>query len=455
MSKVEMLRVFVNQRLTAAADEIFEVFERTIAEYEEELELCSKEKNRKLLVYKPEGRSHGSEAPSKQQELSSSLDQEDPETQHIKEEQEEVWSSQEREHLGGGLEEADIKFLLTSIPMKSEEEKAQSSQLHESQTEENRETTEADMEDCGGSQPARNSDPDSSLQPAIHYNTAHFSEAETDDSDDWEGIKEAQSCLNPLENNLPVTDVECYTGKTSVSSSECARSFGQKRFNCSLCNASFRNHSKFVIHMRIHTGEKPFSCSCCSKRFAQNSTLTRHMAVHTGKRPYSCSVCSKTFAEPCTLRRHLPVHSGEKPFSCSVCNKRFAADRSLKQHLTLHTRQPDRQTLKRPLTVHTGEKPFSCSVCSKRFTQKGHLKQHLTVHTGEKPFSCSVCSKSFAKHSNLKRHLTSHTGKKPFSCSVCYKRFADQSVLKRHSALHTGETDGQTLKRPSTVHTKE
>lgn len=37
MSKVQMLRAFVNQRLTAAAEEIFGLFERTIAEYEEEL----------------------------------------------------------------------------------------------------------------------------------------------------------------------------------------------------------------------------------------------------------------------------------------------------------------------------------------------------------------------------------------------------------------------------------
>ncbi|XP_049891285.1 uncharacterized protein LOC126384325 isoform X6 [Epinephelus moara] len=57
MSKVQMLRAFVNQRLTAAAEEIFELFETTIAEYEEKLEFSSKEnhRQRKLLdaVYNP------------------------------------------------------------------------------------------------------------------------------------------------------------------------------------------------------------------------------------------------------------------------------------------------------------------------------------------------------------------------------------------------------------------
>ena len=55
MSKVQTLRVVVKQRLTAAAEEIFELFERTIAEYEEEL--C---RHRKLLdaVFQPRVQLH-------------------------------------------------------------------------------------------------------------------------------------------------------------------------------------------------------------------------------------------------------------------------------------------------------------------------------------------------------------------------------------------------------------
>ncbi|XP_044028000.1 uncharacterized protein LOC122864529 [Siniperca chuatsi] len=72
-----------------------------------------------------------------QQEWSPSLDQ-DPEPPHIKEEQEELWTSQEGEQLRG-LEEADItKFPFTPVPVKSEEddeEKLQSSQFHQSKTE--------------------------------------------------------------------------------------------------------------------------------------------------------------------------------------------------------------------------------------------------------------------------------------------------------------------------------
>lgn len=43
MSKVEVLRSLVEQRLAAAVEEIFGLFERTIAEYEEELGRCREE----------------------------------------------------------------------------------------------------------------------------------------------------------------------------------------------------------------------------------------------------------------------------------------------------------------------------------------------------------------------------------------------------------------------------
>ncbi|XP_049424947.1 uncharacterized protein LOC125884164 isoform X1 [Epinephelus fuscoguttatus] len=209
MYKVQMLRALVKQRLTAAAEEIFGLVERTIAEYEEEL--CrSKEENerqRKLLdaVLNPQLRLHRADAqqllvvkeevPPEQQKSSSSVDQEDPEPPHIKGEQEELWISQEGEQLQG-LEEIDItKFISTPVPVKSDddEEKPQSSQLHQRHT--GQMETEAEGEDCGGAEPARNSDPDTHLQPETDDETGESSEPETDDSDDWTETREPQSGL--------------------------------------------------------------------------------------------------------------------------------------------------------------------------------------------------------------------------------------------------------------------
>ncbi|XP_034547128.1 uncharacterized protein LOC117818380 isoform X2 [Notolabrus celidotus] len=111
MSSIESLRSFVLERLTAAAEEIFGAFKRTIVEYEEEID-----RQRRLLdnVWTPGINKHGTELPLQPickeennvsdqqlcyQERNSSPDLKDPEPPKIKEEQEDVCSSQEEEQL--------------------------------------------------------------------------------------------------------------------------------------------------------------------------------------------------------------------------------------------------------------------------------------------------------------------------------------------------------------------
>ncbi|XP_078031907.1 uncharacterized protein LOC144467335 [Epinephelus lanceolatus] len=479
MCKVQMLRALVKQRLTAAAEEIFGLFERTIAEYEEQL--CrSKEENerqRKLLdaVYNPQLRLHRAdvqqllvvkeEVPPEQQEWSSSVDQEDPEPPHIKEEEEELWSSQEGEQLQG-LEEADItKFTFTPVPVKSEddEEKPQSEGHH-----------------CGGPGPDRNSHPDTDDE------TGDSSEAETEDSDDWTETREPQSGLNSQEND------DLLTSDSSCSAEE-------KLFSCSVCKKRFSVRWNLKRHMMTHTGEKPFSCLMCGKRFHRKDNLSDHMAIHTEEKT-SLSDCGKSYIQKVQLTRH--TGEGRSTALYQMRNHQCVGHQSSQLHQTKEYReveppasgstqqmereadgedcggpQPaknsdpdthdkpgdsfdpetddDRKKTREPqsglyslknykvpvrnLKRRVREKRFSCSECGKRFDMKSGLTIHMRSHTGEKPFSCSVCKMSFTKTGNLRRHMRTHTGERRFKCSECGKTFGFKAHLERHIAIHTRE----------------
>ncbi|XP_039675602.1 gastrula zinc finger protein XlCGF57.1-like [Perca fluviatilis] len=393
MCKVQMLRALVEQRLTAAAEEIFGLFERTIAEYEEEL--CrSKEENerqRELLdaVYNPQLRLHRADLPShdkkqnavkeKPQECSSSVDQQEPEPPpHIKEE---LWSSQEGDQLQG-LEEADI---------------------------------------------TKNSHP--LLQPETEDQPGHSSDPETV-SADWKETREPQSALNSLKHD----------------------SRSKKTFSCSECGRRFGTMQHLKIHMRTHTGEKPFSCSECGKRFGRMAHLKSHMITHTGEMPFSCPFCLKHFSWRGNLNKHLRVHTGEKPFSCSVCKKSFTHQESLPRHMRIHTREEPFSSsecgkgfchetqLKSHMKTHTRE-AFSSLVCKKSFQQDTHLNSNMRVHTGEKrrQFSCSFCERNFTARGSLEKHMRIHTRERhTYVCFVCEKPFIYKGSLNSHMRVHKG-----------------
>ncbi|XP_041664758.1 myb-like protein X isoform X2 [Cheilinus undulatus] len=140
-----------------------------------------------------------------EQERSSSLKQnEPPEPAHIKEEQEELWINKEREQLQGAEGANNLFTLVTVKNEEVDEEKSQNSQPHENQSGENRDTecfkTEADGEDCGGSEGDRDLNADGHFPPVTPDETSDLSGSETDDSADWEESDEHQEGLNYQKN---------------------------------------------------------------------------------------------------------------------------------------------------------------------------------------------------------------------------------------------------------------
>ncbi|XP_062414298.1 zinc finger protein 846-like [Pungitius pungitius] len=302
MSSVENLREFVNERLSAAAEEIFGVFKRTVVEYQEEID-----RQRRLLdvFWKPEVRLHRielpqsrvckeeeEEAPSDQelclQERKPSVDQEDPDSPQIKEEQEELCSSPEGEQLAPKQE----AFTLTPT---CEERGHGDDQLLDLCTDE----TESVIQETSYSNISVESTTVVELNNDHHFlpHNSHKSAFET---------------------------------RTRVHSDE-------KPFSCKTCGKGFKYSSNLKAHMRVHTGERPYSCITCGKTFTKKSTLKSHTRIHTGEKPYSCITCGKTFTKKSHLKSHTRIHTGEKPFSCITCEKTFTDTSHLKRHIRIHS----------------------------------------------------------------------------------------------------------------------
>ncbi|XP_054467621.1 zinc finger protein OZF-like [Anoplopoma fimbria] len=401
MSSVESLREFVTERLTAAAQEIFGVFEKTIFQYEEEVD-----RQRRLLdvVWKPAIKLHRIELPKQHvceeeevlsdqqlcvQERNSSLDQEDPEPPQVKEEQEEPCTSQEGEQLE--LKQETETFVLTPSYEESDHGKDQTLNMSNDENQSMVEET-----------PLGYTSVESSVVPEPnedHQLLSHNSHA--DKSQDQKGGEHGSS--------------------ESTSNAE-----PKPLLQCDTCGKEFKFKSSFYRHLRTHTGEKPHSCNVCGKRFSQKATLKPHMKIHTGEnmKPHSCKTCEKTFPSNSQLLVHMRKHTGEKPYSCNVCGKGFSVKSSLTFHMKIHTEE--------------NFKPHSCKTCGKDFRHSGNLVVHMRTHTGEKPYSCETCGKDFRHSSVLLVHTRrAHKGEKPFICKTCGNRYLAAFQLARHVRWHT------------------
>lgn len=294
ISSVNNLKMFVNERLTAAAEEIFGVFEKTLFVYKEEIV-----RQRRLLVavLKPEIKLQKTDLPLPRNEDEGVLfDQ-----------------NQCDQESSTYLDQADLE------PPIKEEDNKNSITFEEDQVVLQQDTDTPKLSPvCEAS---NSSDDDIILLDSDQNQSAALQEPQSSHSDEW---KQSESDTR----NFSESHLNRY------------HHFGaeERQHMCCICGKNFKIKAKLKLHMRVHTGEKLFRCMYCKKEFAFNSSLSRHLRVHTGEKPYECSFCGKRFNVSTTLKVHYRVHTGEKPYKCKFCDKAFTTCSNLKKHMSLHNK---------------------------------------------------------------------------------------------------------------------
>ncbi|XP_034728803.1 zinc finger and SCAN domain-containing protein 31-like isoform X3 [Etheostoma cragini] len=275
MSSVQHLKQFVNERLTAAAEEIFGVFEKTIFQFEEAID-----RQRRLLdvVYKPDTTLLKIELPPPRdcneeevladqqlciQERNSRLDQEEPEPPQMKEEQEDLCISQEGEQLV--LNQETDGVTLTPTYEESDHSAGQTLSFNISETPM---AVDEKPLNCIWDKSSVVSEANNDHQLISH--SSHDAESQDQKREDSGSTRNAEPEENKIHHN----------------------SRGQRN--------NVNNPNLSMIPHDTHASKTSSKCDVCGKEFKYDSILQRHMSNHTGEKPYTCKTCGKDFSQSST-----------------------------------------------------------------------------------------------------------------------------------------------------------
>ncbi|XP_037621089.1 zinc finger and SCAN domain-containing protein 22-like isoform X2 [Sebastes umbrosus] len=333
MTKLELLNVFLNDRLTAAAEEIFRAVKSTVVEYQSEI-LRSKEENERLkrllnvavqrLLQQP-----GEDEDEEQQPDSHSVQPQDDDQPC----------------------ELEWRSSVELLPQIKEEPKLKNSQTACSQ-----EGSSSEEGNCSHVEPLQRSHPPPAQTVCSRQSvsppplTSQEVKAERDREDSRKQQQPANSlpssmtvhsnCRAAQSDSRPGTAKSLRTQKTEQQVRGLIRTSGKQ--SAHLLQIKNVRSLKLPPPRSSHPGQsiqRWHSCKECGKGFSFACQLEVHMRWHTKEKPYSCAVCRKSFTTVSMLKRHHRIHTGEKPFHCHVCGKCFNQSAHLNTHFRLHTRE--------------------------------------------------------------------------------------------------------------------
>ncbi|XP_061593474.1 zinc finger protein 892-like [Cololabis saira] len=368
MSSFGSLREFISQRLTAAAEEIFTEFEKTIVQYEEEID-----RQRRLLdiTWKPEIKLHRTVP----QQTFNCKEEEDGPDQQLLDQQlldQQLLDQQLRDQqlLDQQLRDQQLRDQQLRDQQLLDQQLLDQQLLDQQLLDQ--QLRDQQLRDQQLRDQERNSSPVQE-KPEPPQIKEEFKEdllvlkQETD-------IVMVTPTSEDSEHNEPEPNLDQILFCTSLEAEESSRNEEPNERN-----SSSRSDSDNVDTFPVSE----------SHRNTDTIKQALHHQIHTGDRPYTCKICFKKFTQRYSLLVHMRTHTGEKPYSCTICHKSFTQ----KANLICHTR------------THTGEKPYACRFCGNSFTQHHHLTDHMRIHTGEKPYSCQTCDKRFSRLYSLHFHL--------------------------------------------------
>ncbi|XP_010879398.2 zinc finger and SCAN domain-containing protein 21 [Esox lucius] len=347
MSKLELLNIFLNERLTAAAEEIFGAVKGTLVEYQTEI-VRSKEENDRLrklldiavqrvLIQTERHASHLTEEVSSleqqhcEQEWSPDLGQ-NPEPTRIKEEHE-LRISQEDDQLQSLDSDSKVESIYTPPFEKNlfDQDPPQTSTLLSTQAVDNGEgdssarttsnmqiKTEKEGEGYDTSKTISDSSVNSDCPATQSENGAQPSVNSIFQRDGFLEYKAPPPQGTNSAYERERIGVHIHVRGQNISKLPQQRSPYQPQgiqrvYRCRECGKCFSFSCQLEVHMRWHTKERPFSCSVCRKGFTTISMLRRHHRIHTGEKPFRCHVCGKCFNQSAHLNTHFKIHPGERP----------------------------------------------------------------------------------------------------------------------------------------------